>query len=384
MTLTTEGLDDVARIYLGNHDGHVLGRLGKTAASSGRSFANAGVAVLIGLGLVVLLLAVTGEDIPRTLSAAVAGSLSGPSAIHDTLIQTVPLLFAGLGVALAFRAGLINVGGDGQMLIGALFAAFISARVASLPPVLAIAVVTGCGAIGGALWGAIAGAMRAWLSMNEVITTLILNLVALYWVSMMVSGPLRDPNGGGVPWSAPTPENAQFPAFGVAGINIPLGILMAVIAAVVVAFTLKRTTFGVDIATVGSATSTAKFIGIPVRTRIIQALAGGGALAGIGGAAELAGNQLRLSEGFSPQLGLIAFAAALLGGAAPLGVVIASLFFGILGAGSEAMQNIANTPRTIAFVAQGLIVLALAASSAPMRKRFLPWLRGRSKRRLTR
>ncbi len=324
--------------------------------------ASALVAVAGGLLAAVGLLWVTGHDAGAGVGALVRGAFGSPVALRETLRQSVPLLIAGVGVAIALRTGLFNIGGEGQIYLGALAATVVGARVSDLPPPLAVALVLAAGAAAGGILGALAGALRAWLSMNEVITTILLNLLAFLLVSWAVHGPLRDRAGGGYPWSAPLPTNAQLPVVPLGRFGLPLGFAIGLALAALVAFFLARTGLGLEFRTVGEAPDAARFAGIPVERRILQSFGLSGTLCGLAGAVELAGSQPRLSDFFSPGYGFTAVAVALVAAGGAGGVAAAAAFFGALRAGSASMERVAGVPSAIVLVVQGLIILLLVAS----------------------
>jgi simple sugar transport system permease protein len=264
-------------------------------------------------------------------------------------------------VAIGLKTGLFNIGGEGQLYLGALAATVVGAQLAGVSPPLAVMVVLAVGASAGGALGALAGALRAWLSMNEVITTILLNLLAVLLVSWAVHGPLRDREGGGYPWSPPLPSNAQLPAIPVGRLGLPLGFALGVLLAGVVAVFLARTGLGLEFRTIGEAPDAACFAGIPVERRILQSFVLSGALCGLAGAVELAGSQPRLSDFFSPGYGFTAVAVALVAEGSPGGVVLGALFFGALRAGSASMERVAGIPSAIILVVQGLIILLLVS-----------------------
>lgn len=319
------------------------------------------VAVAGGLAIALALVAVTGHEPGAAAAALARGALGGRVGLRETLRQAVPLLLAGLGVAVALRTGLFNVGGEGQIYLGALAATLVGARSEAWPPLVAVSVTLTAGAVAGAGLGALAGWLRAHLSMNEVLTTILLNLVAFLLVSWTVHGPLRDRKGGGYPWSEPLPEPARISLARVVGYDIPLGFVVGLAAAVAVAFLLRRTQLGFELRTIGDAHQTAAFIGIPVPARIVQAFAISGALCGLAGAVELAGSQYRLSDFFSPGYGFTAIAVALVAAGGAGGVSIAALFFGALRAGSASMERVAGIPSALVLLVQGLVILLLVA-----------------------
>lgn len=355
----------------------------EVAAAAGRmarATVSNGLVILAGLLVSAVLLSLTGADVAAATSALVGGSIGSPEAIRQSLVQAVPILIAGLGVSFALRAGLVNIGADGQLYMGALFAAVVFVLGPPLPAPFGLIVMLLAAALGGFIWGALPGWMRARLGMSEVITTLLLNFVAFWFVSWAVHDPLRDPTGGGYPWTPEVPLDARLPVLKLAGFSLPSGILLGLAIAVVISFVLHRTQFGFELRVLGDSPAAAKWAGIDVSKRMIAALAISGAIAGLAGAAELAGNQLRLSDFFSPGFGFTALVVALVGRATPSGTVVAALFFGALAAGGGSMERVAQVPASTGLVVQGTVIAILVASRSAAVRSFVL----RARRRLSR
>jgi simple sugar transport system permease protein len=343
------------------------------AASLRLRLVSALVAVGGGLLAAVGILWLTGYDAGAGVSALVRGAMGSPVAFRETLRQSVPLLIAGLGVAIGLRTGLFNIGGEGQVYLGALAGSVVGTRVPELPSPLAIVLVLAAGSAAGGILGGVAGVLRAWFSMNEVITTILLNLLAFLLVSWAVHGPLRDRTGGGYPWSAPLPTNAQLPVVPLGQLGFPIGFAIGLVLVALVAFFLARTGLGLEFRTVGEAPDAARFAGIPVQRRIVQSFVFSGALCGLAGAVELAGSQPRLSDFFSPGYGFTAVAVALVAAGGAPGVAAAAVLFGALRAGSASMERVAGVPSAIVLVVQGLIiVLLVVARSGRVLRRLEP------------
>jgi len=322
---------------------------------------------LAGLACVAAAIALLGDAPGPALRALVAGSLVGTAAWTATLLKTAPLLLSGLGVALCFRCGVWNIGAEGQLLAGALAATALATRgPADAPAWLLAPAALAAGACGGALFGAAAGWLRAWRGVSEVISTILLNFVAIHCVALAVQGPLREA-AGAYPQSDALPLAAQLPALG----RVHAGVLLALAVAVAVHALLFRGAPGFRMRAVGLSPRAARFAGIsPERTGAL-ALALGGALAGLAGACEVAGVTRRLYEGLSPGYGYTAIAVALLGRLHPLALVPAALFFGALEAGAGAMQREAGVPAEAAKVVQAVVIListALAAGPLALRR----------------
>lgn len=308
-------------------------------------------------------MALAGID-PLSAYAALFRSVAGsPAGVGMAVAKAAPLMLAGLGIAFAFRCGLVNTGGEGQIYIGALFATLVGLAGGGLPAVLHLPLAVLAGFAGGAVWGAVAGWLRARRGLNEIITTIMLNYIAFWFVSYLVHGPLKDPQGFGYPQTAEVAAAARLPVLS-ASARIDLGIVLSLAAALAVHVLLWRTVMGFEIRTVGGSPSTAGFMGIDVARRTIQAMAVGGGLAGLAGTVELLGTQHRLSDFFSPGYGYDAIAVALLGRNSPAGVAVAAFLFGALRSGAESLQRSAGVPEAVAGILQGMITLFIVASTS--------------------
>ena len=295
------------------------------------------------------------------------GAVGTPGAIVESLVFTTPLLLAGLAVGLGFRAGLFNIGALGQFLMGALTACWIGIWLKDAPGLVAIPAALGAGMLGGALFGAIPGYLKALSGAHEVVTTIMLNYVAIAILAAIVSGPLKAPG-------APNPitediGNAAFPTLGDLGTGLPgwandahLGLLVAVAAAVVVAWLLFRTTLGFEIRTVGANPDAARYAGMHPRVLMVLTMSLSGLLAGTAGAGQVLGINHMLTGSFSTTVGFDSIAVALLGRSNPLGIVAASLLFGAMRAGAGLMQIQAGVPRELVDVVQATVLLFLVAS----------------------
>ena len=316
-------------------------------------------AVLLILVLMSAAMIVAGSDPLEGFSALIAGSLGGVNQLGETLVATTALLFPALGITLAFRAGLFNIGAEGQLLIGALFAGAAGAWMTHVPSAIAAIALLALGALGGGIWGAIAGWMKARFGANEVIATLMLNFVAASLALGLVDGPLRGPEATGAE-TAWLPQSLWLPAL-LPHSRLSIALLIALAFAVVLQWVLTRTIFGYDLRAVGEAPEAARRSGIDVSRLTWIALALSGAIAGVGGATIVTGELHRFNTQLSPGYGFTAIAVALVGELNPLWVCLAAFGFGILESGGLAMQASAQVPKDAIHVIEGLIILVLAA-----------------------
>lgn len=326
-------------------------------------------AVLGALLLGAILIAIAGINPVDAYAALLEGAFGSLSGLGITLQKTVPLLFAGLGVAFAFRCGLFNIGGEGQLYIGALFGGVVALTFTGLPAPVLLPAVLLASFIGGGIWGAIPGLLRAKWNMSEIITTILMNYIGFWFVSFMLHGPLQESRGY-YPQSEILPGASWLPIIWPAA-RVHLGLVLALLAAAGVYVVLWRTTIGYQIRAVGSNRRAAEYSGIPVVRSMVLAMFVSGGLMGLAGAAEILGVQHRLSDFFSPGYGFDGIAVALLGYTHPVGVALAAVFFGGLRAGFNAIQRTEGLPLAMAQVVQGLTLILVVSSVALPRLRAL-------------
>jgi len=291
------------------------------------------------------------------VQALFQGALGSEQGIAETLVQTSALLFAGLGVAIAFRAGLFNIGAEGQIVAGGLSTAVAGATL-HLPALLEVPLCLAAGAAGGAVWGGIAGFLRARFGASEVITTIMLNYIAFLGSSYLVSGPLR--GDANAPETAPIAASAILPPL-IADTRLTAALPLALVFALALAWWLRRSVAGYELRAVGSAERAARYAGVDPGRVIVRAMCIAGALAGLAGATEVLGLLHRFNVGLSPGYGFTSIAVALLAGSDPIGVIFSAFFFGALQNGALAMQALAGVPKDLVSVVEGLIILFMAA-----------------------
>jgi len=280
--------------------------------------------------------------------------------ITETMTVSVPLIFAGLGLGIGFRAGLFNIGAQGQIILGAIFGGYVGFAL-DLPPVLHVLVAVIAAAIGGGLWAGIAGVLKARTGAHEVIVTIMLNNIAVYLIAYLLTTSAFQRGGSNNPISPPLKETALFPLMLGTGFRLHAGFLLAILAAFFVWWLMNRSTIGFQFRAVGSNSRAARVAGISVNANYVWVMVVAGALAGLGGAAQVLGTEKVLTAGVAASFGFDAITVALLGRSKPLGTVLAGLLFGALRAGGFAMQARTGTPIDIVLVVQSLIVLFIAA-----------------------
>ena len=316
-------------------------------------------AFAVALAVSALVIAVAGANPVRAFAALLDGSFGGLDSVSETLVKTCPLLLCGLAVALAFQTGIWNIGAEGQLLMGALAAAWLGSRVAA-PALVAMPLVLAGAVAAGAAWGAVAGALKVRREVNEVISTIMLNFIALGLIGYLVQGPLME-SGGRYPQTDSVLTALRLPRFA-PPLRVHAGLLLAALAALAVHFILYRTVFGYEMRASGANPNAARLAGIDVGKRMLWAMILSGGLAGLAGGVEVTAVTFRLYERFSPGYGFTAIAVGLLGRLAPVGVTIAALLFGALEAGSNAMQREAGVSSVLVSIIQATVILFLIAA----------------------
>ncbi len=285
------------------------------------------------------------------------GSPNPINAITSSIVNAAPLLLAGLSVALGFKAGLFNIGATGQFIIGGLFACIVGAMFATSPPYVAIPMAIAAGAIAGAIYGFIPGVLKAFTGAHEVVTTIMLNYIAIYTATALVIGPFRAP-GFTFDRTADI-GNAALPV--VLGRDLNAGVFIALAFVPIVTWLIWRTTIGFEIRTVGANPSAARYAGMSPRRLIVLTMSLCGMLAGLAGTILFLGEIGFYPATFGTAIGFDAIAIALLGRAHPVGVLFGALLFGVMRAGAPLMQIRAEVPIEIIDVLQAIILFFLAA-----------------------
>ena len=288
--------------------------------------------------------------------------------LSATLVRATPLLLLGLAVALAFRAGVLNIGAEGQFLAGAVGATLVALHSAGLPGFVVFAAMLAAGAVGGALWSGVAAILRWRFGVLEVISTLLLNFVASSLVSWLVRGPLQEPTGV-YPQTRPFAPEAHWP-FLVAGYRLHVGFAVGVTAALGLWWIVSHSAAGLRLRATGAGASAAASAGlIDVERTVFGVFLASGALAGAAGASEVGGVTFALYDGLSPGYGYTAIAVALLARLDARWVILSAVLFGALQAGSAEMQRTAGIPSAVVNVVVALIVLALLGVQTVRRSR---------------
>ncbi|MDX6227748.1 MAG: ral nucleoside transport system permease protein [Frankiales bacterium] len=312
------------------------------------------VAALAAFGI---LAAVKGANPFTVYHSMLNSTFADTGSIQQTFLRSIPIVLAALAVAVPARAGLVNVGGEGQIILGAVAATGVGVAIGShVPGPLSWLAMGLAGAAAGAVWAGIAGVLRSTLNANESVTTLLLNFIANDIMLYLIYQPWKDPNGSGQPQSKPLDHHAILPKL--FGSSLNLGLIIAAVVAIGVWYLLQRTGWGFALRVVGGNPEAARRAGLPVKPLLISSMVVGGALAGLGGALNLAGVETQLRPGTTITFGYIAFLASYLGRHNPAKVVVASVVFSAIALSGNGLQISNGLDGQIVNVLLGLIVLA--------------------------
>ncbi|MFO7547227.1 MAG: ABC transporter permease [Trueperaceae bacterium] len=316
-------------------------------------------AIVVTFALASLVILASGTNPLEVFTEMLIGPLTRRTARFEVLVQATPLLLTGVAVAVAFRAGYYNIGADGQLYAGAMAAALVGPLLAGFPAFLAIAVMLAAGALAGLLWALGPALLKVRAKVDEVVTTLLLNSVMLFFVSAMLNGPWRDPISGW-PRSPAIAVAAQFPVL-VPRTRVHFGLLVALTLVVLLGWALAKMRFGLDLRAVGHGREAARFMGIDVDRTVLTAALLSGAVAGIAGVSEVAGLHHYLIEGISPGYGYTGIIVATFGGLHALGVTLAAAFLALVDVGALSASRTLGIPSYLGQVVQATLLLVTLA-----------------------
>jgi ABC-type uncharacterized transport system permease subunit len=324
-------------------------------------------AVLLGLLLLAAGLQLAGYDAAAAIGALWRGAFGSWYALTSaTLVRAVPLIIIGLGIALAFRAGVLNIGAEGQFYAGAIAATWVGLHVAGRPAAVALPAVLAAAFLAGAAWVVVPVWLQLRYGVLEVISTLLLNFVAESLVSLMVQGPLQESQHI-YPQSDPIAASARLPVL--PGTRLHAGLLLALLAAVGLWYVFGRTLWGFRLRAVGAGPRAAEISGrVDARRMMALALLGSGAVAGLAGGVEVTGVSYALFQNLSPGYGFTGIAVALLARLHPLGIVATGFLFGALEAGAGGMQREAGVPAVAVYVVEAIVILVVLLADAATRR----------------
>ncbi|MDK2820750.1 MAG: ral nucleoside transport system permease protein [Clostridia bacterium] len=314
------------------------------------------VSVILALIIGAFFLSATGFEPLKVYEKMFNGAFGSRYGISETIVKAVPLMLAGLGISVAFRMLLWNIGAEGQLYMGAFGASWVALTFPQLPAYIMLPAMFFAGCLMGGLWALIPAFFRAKWEVNEVITTLMLNYVAIFWVDYLVYGPWKDPEGFNFPLTASFSEAATLPT--IFGTRVHLGLIFALVSALVLAVILWHTRWGYEIRVIGESARAAHYAGINIKRNIMLVMFLSGALAGLAGMSEVAGIAHRLQHGISPGYGYTAIIVAWLAKLHPFMIILVSFFFGALIVGGYSVQ-ISGVPAATVSMLQGAILFFL-------------------------
>jgi simple sugar transport system permease protein len=298
----------------------------------------------------------------------IEGAFGSPYSLSEVLVKAIPLMLSGLAVAVAARILVWNVGAEGQLVLGGMGAALVALFLRGhIPAPLLVPAVILAGFLGGGLWAAIPGWLKARLGVNEILTSLMLNYVAIYWMEHLYFGPWRDPMGMGFPGTAMFPDGARL--LRIPGTRIHLGIALAVIAAALLALLLARTRWGYELRVTGENPEAARYAGMNLSRNILWVMVLSGGLAGLAGMAETAGIHYRLQQGLAVGYGYAGIIVAWLARLHPAGVLGVAVLLASLLVGGDALQAELKLPSSVGLVLEGTILFAVMAGDFVTRYR---------------
>jgi simple sugar transport system permease protein len=316
--------------------------------------AGAGLALLLGAGLMLL----WGVDPINGYRELAWGMFGSRHNLSESLLKATPLIIISLGMTIAFSASIWNIGAEGQFYMGALAAAACALALSGLPGIVLWPLTLAAAMLAGGLWAGVAGYLRARFGINEIIVTVMLNYVAMYFVQYMLAGPLRETQSRGIgyPQTDVIPQQVWLPRLA-PGIRLHAGFLLAVALVVLVYFILRHTTFGYRVKAVGLNSRAAQHAGIGVSGTLILAIAISGAFAGLASQIEVTGVHHRLLWGISPGFGFLAIVVTLLGNRNPFGILVAAILLAALDFGAQTMQRGTGVPVALVHTIQYLMVI---------------------------
>jgi simple sugar transport system permease protein len=315
------------------------------------------------LGAAVLL--AIGADVLRVYGVILTEPLKNISLVCEVLIRSIPLTIIALGISVAYRCGIINIGAEGQMAMGILAAAAVSLALPELPRPLLLPLVLLAGAAGGALWGLVPGLLKAKLAVSELLSTVMLNYIAAQFYTFCLRGPMLDPaeltTGSGTPQTMRLTRNIWLDRI-IPGTRLHTGVFIALVLALLIYLLLWKTTWGYKMRAAGAQERAARYGGINVAAWLVISIGISGAFAGLAGAVEIAGVHRRAIEGVTGGYGFSAIVVALFGGLHPAGIIPAAFFFGLLIVGADMTQRMVGVPANMVQVLQGIIILVIVAT----------------------
>jgi ABC-type uncharacterized transport system permease subunit len=322
-------------------------------------------AILAAMLIGSIILMTIGADVFKTYLVILFEPLKTTLQLSEVLLRAIPLTIIALGISVAYRSGIINIGAEGQMAMGILGTTAVALAFPELPKPVLLPMAVLAGAISGGVWGFIPGFLKAKLQVSELLSTVMLNYIAAQFYTFLLRGPMLDPAeltmGSGTPQSMRLSRNLWLDRF-LPGTRLHTGLFFALILALLIYFLLWKTKYGYKMRAAGASARAAKYGGISVTWYLVIAMVISGAFAGMAGAIEIAGVHRRAIEGITGGYGFSGIVVALFGGLHPAGIIPASFFFGLLIVGADMTQRMVGVPANMVNVLQGVIILVIVAT----------------------
>lgn len=319
------------------------------------------VGLVIALGISSLLIILAGANVREAAIYLYQGSFGGSEAVFETLVQGTPLIFTSIAALIAFRAGIWNIGAEGQFFAGVMMAFWIGVQLEGVPQTLCVVIIIIFSMLGGAVWGFIPGWLKSRFNANEIIVTVMMNYIILYLFSYLLINFWRDPSGSGLLQTPLLIPNARFPTLFAQG-RLHIGFLFSLLASLLTYLMLWKTPLGYEIRAVGDNPSASKYKGININRTIIMVMIISGAVAGLAGGAEFAGTQHRARLDMSTGYGYTGIIIALLAKLNPIGAVVVAILFGGLINGSTLMHIFTGVPEPLVYCVQGIILIVVLST----------------------
>jgi len=335
-------------------------------------------AVVAALAVGAVMLLALGANPLKGYAALFDGAFGSWDALADTAIKSMPLLLVGVGICIAFRAGVINIGGEGQIILGAIFSTTVALLIPDTPRLVLVPLVLMAGAVGGGLWGAIPGALKAYAGVSEILATIMMNIIAAQFLSFLLQDLLIEEGAIKIQQTERLDENSHLPLLP-GGTRLHLGVIIAISVAILGYILLFRSALGMRFRSVGHNPNASKYAGMAVKRSIVQAMAFSGACAGVAGAILVFGSESHrlIGEGgasaFTQSAGFNGIVAALFGALHPLWTIPASFFFGGMLTGGIQLQQELQVPAALIVALNGVVVI-FVVGSLKLRTRVNRWV----------
>ncbi|MCY1151524.1 MAG: ABC transporter permease [Sphaerochaetaceae bacterium] len=332
------------------------------------------IAVIATLLIGSVILVTIDADVFRTYLVILTEPLKNKIQLTEVIIRSIPLSVIALGITVAYRSGIINIGAEGQMAIGILTSTAAALAFYNVPRPLNIIIIVVCGAIGGGIWGFIPGILKAKLKVSELLSTVMLNYIAAQFYTFFLRGPMIDPAeltlGSGTPQSMRLEKTVWLDRL-IRGTRLHTGIFLVFVLAIFIYILLWKTSFGYKLRAAGASEKAAKYGGIKVAFFVTVSMVISGAFAGIAGSVEILGVHHRAIEGITSGYGFSGLVVALFGGLHPAGIIPASFLFGLLLVGADMTQRIVGVPANMVQVLEGIIILVIVAAQQVLNDKYL-------------